>query len=390
MQEVKMSKLFQLNDIKEFADQNDRCIVLKNDFCFEAIDDGECHECMIVSARSKYVGNAVPYVCFELWINWEDAPEELLYKSPDYVIGSPIDFKQQQWRIPPMFDSRLKLRIKFYVPNGTELILSDFHNSYDDKIRDWNSGIRFNSHLGFYGLAPFNTMTAYELAAKCGYPACIVNPRMTKDGIFVCLHDETINATARDENGNPPDEPMYVCDMTYDELLKWDFGIHKSKLYWGTRIPRLSDFFILCAKTGMRPMFSTHLKMSADQWQHIRSMLEKCKLLPFFHIKSFNLDILEDAYSVFGEDIEGYTWDEGNAEQFKNSRVGQSRRRLVIERLRERTTAEVVCNDRAAGFETAVYNYETEIGCGEDYQKFFDMGVTEFTEDHHCSMGLNW
>ena len=117
-------------------------------------------------------------------------------------------------------------------------------------------------------------------------------------------------------------------------------------------------------------------------------MLERYRLLHLFHIKSFKLEILEDAYAVFGDEIEGYTWDEGNARQFQNSALGRSPRRLVIERLPDRTTEDVIRADRAAGFETAVY----EMGhcSGEDYRKFFDLGVTEFTEDHHCSMGLNW
>lgn len=382
-----MSSMFWLHDIQKFSCSDADGVVLKNDLCFDAILEGACCDCTTVSSSAKYTGDA-PTVAFELWIHWGDAPDELLYRSLDYVIGSPTEIRHQQWRVPPIFDSRLKLRVCFAIPEGTELTLTDFHGCHEPPSREWHGGVRYNSHLGFYGLAPFNTMAAYELAARCGYPACIVNPRITKDGVFVCLHDETINDTARDENGNPPSEPLYVCDMTYDELLSWDFGVHKSRLFRGARIPRLSDFFLLCAKTGMRPMFSTHLKMSVDSWKQIRLMLQTYKLLHLFHIKSFKLDILEDAYSVFGDDIEGYTWDEGNSEQFKAGKLGSSTSRLVIERLPDRTTEAVIRADRAAGFETAVY----EMGrcCAEEYRKFLELGVCEFTEDYHCSMGLNW
>ena len=145
---------------------------------------------------------------------------------------------------------------------------------------------------------------------------------------------------------------------------------------------------VLCAKTGMRPMFSTHLKMSAEQWKEIRLMLKKLGLLQRLHVKSFKLDILEDVYSVFGDEIEGYTWDEGNVEQFGKSTVIQSKKRLVIERWWTWTTEEMVCADRKAGFESAVYDMGN---CsGKVYDKFISWGVTEFTEDYHCSMGLNW
>lgn len=379
-----MRGLFHLLDLKTYGQQLGSSLVIKKSFQLEV---QECNDCMLVSANTKYVGEA-PTVCFALWIVWEDGQEELLYQSGEYTLGSPLEFRNQQWRVPPMFEARLKTRISVHIPEGTELTLLDFHNNYDAYIKDWNGGIRFNAHLGFYGLAPFNTMPAFELAAKCGFPACIVNPRVTKDGVFVCLHDETINDTARDAQGNPPQEQMFVRDMTYEELLQWDFGVHKSRLYQGTKIPKLEDFFLLCAKTGMRPMFSTHLKMTAEQWQEVRLMLKKLGLLPLLHVKSFKLDILEDAYSVLGDEIEGYTWDEGDIEQFQKSTLKQSKKRLVIERWWTWSTEEKTRADREAGLETAVYDMGN---CSSQlYEKFLSWGITEFTEDYHCSMGLNW
>ena len=145
---------------------------------------------------------------------------------------------------------------------------------------------------------------------------------------------------------------------------------------------------MLCAKTGMRPMFSTHLKMTAEQWQEVRLMLKKLGLLPLLHVKSFKLDILEDAYSVLGDEIEGYTWDEGDIEQFQKSTLKQSKKRLVIERWWTWSTEEKTRADREAGFETAVYDMGN---CSSQlYEKFLSWGITEFTEDYHCSMGLNW
>jgi len=382
-----MNGLFQLWDLKEYGKPSVDALTLQNGFDWEVDNIGACQECMLVTARAKYIGQA-PMISFSLWVAWEDEQDELLYRSSAYSFGSPLEFRNQQWRVPPMFERRIKTRIHVQIPEGTQVILRDFHNSYDTYVKDWNGGIRFNAHLGFYGLAPFNTMDAYELAARCGFPACIVNPRVTKDGVFVCLHDETINDTARDAQGNPPQDPLYVRDMTYEELLQWDFGIHKSKLYQGAKIPKLEDFFLLCAKTGMRPMFSTHLKMSTEQWKEIRLMLKKLGLLQLLHVKSFKLDILEDAYSVLGDEIEGYTWDEGNVEQFGKSTVIQSKKRLVIERWWQWTTEEMVRADREAGFESAVYDMGN---CsGKVYDKFIGWGVTEFAEDYHCSMGLNW
>ena len=45
---------------------------------------------------------------------------------------------------------------------------------------------------------------AFELAGVCGFDSCITVPKVTKDGVFVCIHDDTINKRARDHSGNMP------------------------------------------------------------------------------------------------------------------------------------------------------------------------------------------
>ena len=135
-------------------------------------------------------------------------------------------------------------------------------------------------------------------------------------------------------------------------------------------------------------MFSAHPNLPLEKWKEVREMLVHHGLLRQFHVKSFELKALEDAYSVFGDDIDGYTWDEGNVEQLKASKVAQTKRRLGIERARKYTTEENVRESREAGFFSAMYSLGR---CSsEDYKEFIRWGVTEFTEDFHCSMGLNW
>ena len=259
--------------------------------------------------------------------------------------------------------------------------------------------MRHNAHLGFWGIAPDNTMPAFELAAICGFPACIVVPKVTADGVIVCIHDDTINRTARDEYGNAPKEDMYVWDMTYDELLKWEYGSYKNEIYKGTKIPCVEDFFALCSRTGMRPMFSTHPGLTVEQWEQVKDMLIRHGLLKNFHIKSFELDILKTAYSVFGTSIDGYTWDndrweEGKAEEtldinaLLNLGIDITKCRVGIEIPLRDYTESIARKITNAGLFAAAFGIYHRTA--EEYRRLISYGVTEFTEDYHCSMGLNW
>ncbi len=307
------------------------------------------------------------------------------YRSGTYNFGTA--WEKKQWRIPPSLTDDVFAEITVTVPDGEKIVMSEATVEAQRAYPTWER-IRFNAHLGFMGVAPQNTIASVRYAALSSFPACIVVPKVTKDGKFVFIHDDTINRTARDENGNPPSTDMAVADMTLDELQEWDFGLSKSPYYKGTRIPPLEDFFTICAESGMRPMFSTHPALTIGQWKQVRRMLEERKILDLFHIKSFNLNCLRDAYSVFGEEIEGYTWDHGDAAKLAETEIGHSHRRIGVELQGKDYTKEVADDIRAHGFFAAAY----AIGrCGsEGYRNYIHMGLTEFTEDYHCSMGLNW
>lgn len=287
-----------------------------------------------------------------------------------------------------MFLPGMKTVISVSIPEGVSLNLRDFTADCGAAVRPYIGGLRHNAHLGFYGIAPHNTMPALELAAQCGFPACMVVPKVTKDGILVCIHDDTINDTARDEKGNPPEKEMVVWDYSYDELQKWDYGLSKNSIYRGTRLPLLSDFFDLCARTGMRPMFSTHPGLTVDQWRQVKAMLADRGLLRCFHIKSFGLDILKTAYSVFGTEIDGYTFDEGNVLDMQRSGIDLTKCRVGIELRFRLYTREAAQEIISAGMFAAAYAVPRTTSA--EYERVISYGVTEFTEDYHCSMGLNW
>ena len=348
-------------------------------------EDDAVGGCPQISSRARYTGDKAPSLTYALFMEGETAP---FYRAPVYSVGSSPEAISQQWRFPPFFRTGLRAELILTVPEGCELDLYRLSLDTVSVFPRWEGGPRHNAHLGFSDLAPQNTMPAFELAAQCGFPACIVVPKVTKDGVLVCLHDQTLTRTARDENGNPPDREIDVSSLTYEELLAWDFGSWKSSAFRGTKIPRLYDFFVLCAKTGMRPMFSTHPALTEEQWREVKDMLTKLGILDRFHIKSFSLGILKTAYAVFGDVIDGYTWDDGRTEELKNSVFAHAACRVGVEHRMSAVTEASVREILDAGFFAAVWNVGRK--SSEDYRRVMAYGVTEFTEDAHCSMGLNW
>ena len=384
-----MKDLLTYNDILKYGEATDGELRLTKSFHIEMNDSGES-ECMLVSAFAAYEGSVAPEISFALLV---DGQQEFLYQSHSYVIGKEGEYTQKKWRVPPMFLPQIKTVICINIPDGTVLKIRNMSSRYSAHIKDWNGGVRHNAHLGFYGIAPNNTMPAFELAAKCGFPACIVVPKVTADGVLVCIHDDTINRTARNKNGNPVKEDITVWNLTYEELLQWDFGAYKNEIYKGTKIPLLEDFFVLCSKTGMRPMFSTHPGLTVSQWKQVKDMLVRHGLLHKFHIKSFEIRILQTAYSVFGTEVDGYTWDnedwnDSKVEEFLASGIDFSNCRAGIEIQAKDYTKEIAKQITDAGLFAAAWNIQRNSSA--EYERLISYGVTEFTEDYHCSMGLNW
>ena len=80
---------------------------------------------------------------------------------------------------------------------------------------------------------PENTFAAVNAAILSGFKAVECDICMTKDSIFVLQHDPTIDRCS-DGTGT-------VNEMTYEELLSYDFGSWKGDQFRGERILRLDD-----------------------------------------------------------------------------------------------------------------------------------------------------
>ncbi len=90
------------------------------------------------------------------------------------------------------------------------------------------------AHRGASAYAPENTVPAFDLGIEMGADGIETDIRMTKDGVLVLFHDDTLMRLA----GNP----AAVEDLTFEELSLIDLGTTKGEQYRGTGIVRLDDF----------------------------------------------------------------------------------------------------------------------------------------------------
>lgn len=82
-------------------------------------------------------------------------------------------------------------------------------------------------------MAPENTMAAFSAAVACGADGLELDIHLSRDGIPVVIHDETLDRTT---DGKGP-----VSDKTWPQLQMLDAGSWFSKDFAGELIPALED-----------------------------------------------------------------------------------------------------------------------------------------------------
>lgn len=120
---------------------------------------------------------------------------------------------------------------------------------------------------------PENTMTAFRYAIeRVGVTTLELDIVMTKDGVLVVSHDPFLNPQKVSQNGIPITDRPLIKDMTYEQLLKYDFGVMRydyrmpfQKQIDGEKIPKLEAVFafvkMMQEKTGNRYMINVETKV---------------------------------------------------------------------------------------------------------------------------------
>lgn len=154
--------------------------------------------------------------------------------------------------------------------------------------------LELQGHRGARGLAPENTIAAFERALAIGVDVLEMDVGLTADGVVVVAHDPALNpAITRDASGRfLTGRGPAIRSLTLAQLQTYDVGrVDPSSAYGrslatqqgrdGERIPTLAAVFARVAALGSDVRFSIETKLSptepeetADPETLVRALLE--------------------------------------------------------------------------------------------------------------------
>ena len=106
---------------------------------------------------------------------------------------------------------------------------------------------RFVAHRGFSDHAPENSIPAFEMAGKAGFWGIETDITQSKDGVFMCMHDETLDRTTTGTGK--------VSDYTYTSLMDFriDYG-EDIQNHTDLKIPTMIEFLNYCVMYDCIPV----------------------------------------------------------------------------------------------------------------------------------------
>jgi glycerophosphoryl diester phosphodiesterase len=102
---------------------------------------------------------------------------------------------------------------------------------------------RIIAHRCGGALAPENTLAGLRLAARLGCRAVEFDVMLSKDGVPLLIHDETLERTT--------DGRGAVAERDYAQLAILDAGARHHPAFAGERLPTLAQALALCAELGL-------------------------------------------------------------------------------------------------------------------------------------------
>lgn len=139
------------------------------------------------------------------------------------------------------------------------------------------------AHRGASHYYPENTWIAFHKGIEMGANGIELDLQKTKDNKIVIFHDNTIDAKS---NGKGK-----ICDYTYDELLKLDFGSWFDAKFEGVSIMLFEDF----AKEflGKNLTFAIELKEAGIE-KEVLDIIKTYQTNSKIYVSSFQYQALEN------------------------------------------------------------------------------------------------
>lgn len=151
------------------------------------------------------------------------------------------------------------------------------------------------AHRGFSSIYPQNTLPAFESAVKEGFDGYELDIHTTKDGKWVVIHDDTVDAMT-DGTGN-------VEDFTFDEIreLKIDGG-NGIENYDSLQVPSLEEALYFAEGNDVIPVIEIK-KCDVKYLPSLKEYLDKKGLSQKAVIISFTKEYLSE-YRLLDSDVQ--------------------------------------------------------------------------------------
>jgi glycerophosphoryl diester phosphodiesterase len=166
------------------------------------------------------------------------------------------------------------------------------------------------AHRGASAYAPEHTLEAYTLALEQGADFVEQDLTLTKDGVLICLHDDTLERTTdvearfpdraveeRDRDGKAV-KRWYANDFTLAEIKSLDAGSWFAPKFAAARVPTFEEAIVLVkGRAGIFPELKSPARLNArgvDVEQAVADVLTKHALIgarvegrPAVYLQSF-------------------------------------------------------------------------------------------------------
>ncbi|WP_240077773.1 glycerophosphodiester phosphodiesterase family protein [Enterococcus gallinarum] len=130
-------------------------------------------------------------------------------------------------------------------------------------------------HRGYSLKYPENTLLAYKKSKSIGVNEVEMDLSWTVDNIPVNLHDETINRTARDSEGNPPSTDIKISEITLAQAREYEYGSWKGAEFKGEKLPTFEDCVIQCKAFNQRLHVDRAFLLTEDKLEILDTILTK-------------------------------------------------------------------------------------------------------------------
>ena len=151
------------------------------------------------------------------------------------------------------------------------------------------------AHRGASGYFPENTLIAFEKALELGADGIETDVQMTKDGVLVLIHDETVDRTT--------DGLGYVKNYTYNELKKLNSYYYLKNSNTTTYIPTVEELLLIAKDKDI--VINFELKNGIipyeDMERKLINVITKFSLVNNVSLSSFNHNSLVKCKNICPE-----------------------------------------------------------------------------------------